>query len=109
MVRACYAASVPRTLNRDVSFQFELQSNMSTTSLGGDYSILNDNLTIPYGFRGQYSGCINLVVFGDDIVEDDETIAYTLVPLSNLDSVQFLNNSNGYELTVRDTDGKNRT
>ena len=100
-VRFCHEASVLRRLNRDVSFQFVL-SNMSTASLGEDFYISSDtsvNLTIPYGFRGQYSSCIDLVIAGDDSIED-EIIAYTLEPLSTLDSVQLPNESDGYLMLI---------
>ncbi len=84
-VPVCFSAQLNRTLNRNATFMFPL-SNVSTASLGTDFSLL-PYISIPAGFIGEFYQCIDFLVFGDLIVEYDEFIIFDIVPVYELDRV----------------------
>lgn len=107
VARSCYTASINRTLNRNVDFQFILSA--STTAAMSEYTlnISSPIITIPYGFRGEFQECVNIVIGGDDITENDERILYDIRALSVLDTVEFLENTNSSLLIdIIETNGK---
>lgn len=111
LIEACFEVQLNRTLNRDAIFEL-VESNLTTAELMTDYyiNVSSTLLTIPAGSRGYLRECFNFTILGDDTIEDDETIVYSIRPLSELDTVEFPQSSNS-SLTVNiiDNDGKQAT
>ena len=104
---ACFTSEISLPLERDASFHM-LLSNLttSTSDLDFHFELASSLLTIPTNFNGAYEMCINVVVFNDEEVESDETIAYDVMPLSELDSVEYKGNDSSLLFSVFDDDGK---
>lgn len=88
-------------------FEFVL-SNLTTATLGVDFLpfINSAFLTVPANFSGDFQQCIDVIIFGDDLVEDDEVIVYQLRALSDLDMVEFPANQSSLRLLIIDNDSK---
>lgn len=92
-VSGCFSANVEEPLNSSAVFEF-IPSNLTTASYADFVEQTSSPfLTIPSGFVGQYDECLNIAIIGDDKVEEDERIVYSLVPISERDRVTFPPNS----------------
>ena len=100
----CFMAHISTPLDRDAAFNLTL-SPTSTATVDYDFYLNTSTpLTIAAGSSGNFSVCIDLVVIGDGIIEDVETVAYELSPLSEFDHVLFQPDANISLLTVNITD-----
>lgn len=108
VVRTCFRANLPQPLNREVIFGL-IESNSSTSTRGAEYypNITIPDIIIPRGFRGEFRECIDIVVIGDNLVEDDEIIVYDVVSLSGRrDVVAYPQNMDSIVINVSDNDGE---
>lgn len=107
-VSACVTAYVNEPFHRDAAiFQYLFSSN-STATLVTDFG--NPNFTaeyavVPAGFSGEYRSCVSITVFGDDTIEDDETVVYELRQLSELDRLVFATNRTAVTIHILNNDG----
>lgn len=102
--RTCFAVTLNQPRSRDVVFVFTV-SNMSTATPGVDFEF-PDNITISPGFSmEEYMECLDLVVLGDDIVEDDELIVLYVRALAEQDVVESEDGSSSLRATIVDNDG----
>ena len=104
---ACFTSDITQPLNRDAIFEISL-SNVTTASIQLDFDPEFDFhfLTIQTGFNGLYEMCVNISILEDDerIIEVDETIVYDVIPLSELDRVNFPRNLSSIKVVIA---GKN--
>lgn len=105
LVSACFSAQLYEPLGRNASFEFGI-SNSSTAELFTDYFpiIESDFVVIPAGFVGSFSFCVNITVFGNDVLDGDRFAIFTLTPLSPFDMVFFPNNGSYLVLNILDND-----
>ena len=88
---------------------FELALNDTTTAtLDYDFLLRRSypDITITAGFYGNFSECADLVVIGDDVYEENETIVYTITPQAEQDSVEYESGMDSLAVTIIDDDGK---
>jgi hypothetical protein len=101
-VSSCFEANVVRARRTEAVFQLNFINNATPGQVLFDgYTA---NITIPVGFMGVFSYCLNATVFGDDVIEQDEVIEYVVVPLSQQDSVQ--STTYPFTISIFDNDGK---
>ena len=107
VVTVCFNATVSEQRRREAVFELVLD-NTTTATLDYDFFPNNTDLfiTIPSGFYGNFSDCVDLVIVGDNLVEDDELVVYDLVPLSDKDYVMFPGGLDSISVTIIDNDGK---
>ena len=107
LVPMCFTAQVNMPLDRDAIFDLSL-SNLSTASISDDFILNTSNpLTIVAGFYGNFSGCIDFVVIGNQDIEDTETVIYEITVRSMFDRVVFPSNaSNLLIVTIFDNLGE---
>ena len=107
ILEVCFKSEVNQPLNRDASFALSL-SNLTTATPDSDFhfELTSSLLTIPTDFSGAYEMCVNVTVFDDEKVESNEIIAYDIIPLSELDSVEFKGDGSSLAFTILDNDGK---
>ena len=86
-----------------------IESNNDTTSTIGAEFYLNmtvPDVTIPIGFSGIFMQCIDIVVIGDNVVEENEVIVYGIVSFSEQDVVRFPGNADSLVINIQDDDGE---
>ena len=105
-VQACYNVSIDQPLNEDAIFTF-MASPYSTATQDLDYyvDLPSLNLTIYAGNEAPFTTCFDIIIIGDNMVEDDENLVYNLVPLSEQDSVVFPEGFENLTLLIIDNDG----
>lgn len=104
-VNLCFSAQINRTLNRNATFNF-LLTNYTTANVSTDFiSAYPSYITFTAGSSGNMSCCIDVVVIGDSLVENNETIVYDIVPVYDLDRV-LPAGSPAVTINVIDDDGK---
>jgi hypothetical protein len=107
VVSFCFRSSIAEPLTRNVVFGL-LESNETTSTSGAEFypNISVADVVIPLGFSGEFSQCIDIVIIGDNIVEEDEVITYDVMSLSGRDVVRFPQNSSSIVINVQDNDGE---
>lgn len=102
----CFEATVAQPRRNDALFEFIL-SNSTTALPEVDimFSTPSPILTVPAGFSGFFNVCAELTILGDDLVEDNEVVIYSVVPLSDSDVVQFPEGADSLILNIIDNDG----
>ena len=86
-----------------------IESNNDTTSMIGAEFYLNmtvPDVIIPIGFSGIFMQCIDIVVIGDNMVEENEVIVYGIVSFSEQDVVRFPGNADSLVINIQDDDGE---
>lgn len=112
LINFVVTANVTNALLRNV--QFELVMTYQTTASMEDYRLELDSplITIPAGFTGIFTTYINITILGDNIIEDNETVAYCLRPRTLGDLVRdndrgIVSDSVTLTINIIDNDGKN--
>ena len=105
VVTACFTSDVTIPLIRDALFLLTL-SNSTTATVHQDFDSAPSFITVPTNFSGFFEVCINISIMDDSTVEDDEIIEYDVLPLSELDVVEFTGNFSSILFTIIDKDGK---
>lgn len=102
----CFNAFVPEPLGRDAIFFFDDSDDTDDTAeFGVDYAA-NETLRIPYGSQGSFDLCVRLIVFGDDIPEENERIVAIIRSLYPYDTVDYRGYPERLTVTIIDNDGK---
>ena len=104
----CFRSVIPQPLINVVMFRL-IESNNDTTSMIGVEFYLNmtvPNVTIPIGFTGIFMQCIDIVIIGDNMVEENEVIVYGIVSFSEQDVVRFPGNADSLVINIQDNDGE---
>lgn len=93
------------TRRRDAEYSFLLSN--STTASVGDFIFSLNTLIVPSGFDGFYNSCMDLIITGDDLVEEnEEVIEVDIRPIADRDNVQFPEGSlDMLILNILDNDG----
>ena len=106
VVTVCFNATVILPRRRDAVFELVFNNGTTTATLDVDFSLNSTLITIPSGTSGYFSDCVDLVIVGDNTIEEDELVVYDLVPLSYNDSVIFPEGLDSISVTILDNDGK---
>lgn len=106
VVTLCFSAQVDQTLTGNVIFRLFENIYTTTASLSSDFSLSSQLLTIPGGFVGTFTECINFLIIGDNDIEADEVIDYAVIPMSTADSVVYPDDSQSLVINILDNDGK---
>ena len=107
-ISLCFSAQINRTLNRNATFNF-LLADSTTASVNTDFiSASPSYITFTAGMSGDLARCIDIVVRGDSLVENNEYIVYDLVPVYDLDRV-YPSGTPAVTVNIVDDDGKNKT
>jgi hypothetical protein len=86
-VSSCFRANTTRSRRKPAVFMLTFL-NSSTAYQGLDFNVdHNPNVAIPAGFLGLFMECVNISIIGDNIIEGDEVIEYSVEPISEGDSV----------------------
>ena len=105
VVSTCFQATVLQPLDREAIFGLFIANLTTTASSGYDFypNISVPDVIIPIGFSGDFFGCIDIIIVGDDVAEDDELVVYDVRPFSENDRVL-----SPERVTIRiiDNDGK---
>ena len=86
IVSQCFSAQVDQPLNRSAQFTVEI-SNSSSAVSGMDYHGITQNITIPDGFYGYFSTCLNTTILGNDRFDGIRRVVYNITVLSVFDDV----------------------
>ncbi len=107
-VSVCFESQINRPLFR--SALFILIPSTSTTAMPDVDFFLNSSMyiIIPRGFNGTYRDCINVVLIGDDEVEDNEIIEFVIATTTSTDNVVYVypENASSVVIYIADNDGK---
>ena len=102
---SCFEASLEQPLNRIAVFLL-IQSISSTATNGLDFFPVAPVITVPGDFVGEFVTCANFTIIGDNLIEDNETIVFDVVPQVAIDRVQFPENTSSVIVNILDNDGK---
>ena len=108
--QSCFEATISQARKTDAIFDLVLL-NSSTATENEDYIFRSDlqNITIPTGFYGNFSYCLNVIVLGDITIEDDEAIEIDIRPQAPRDSVYYAGGDvNTLVFYIIDNDGKKK-
>lgn len=103
-LRFCFSTQLNRTLNRDTVFNFVL-ADSTTANSGTDFVFDNPFLRFTAGSSGDLMQCAEITITGDSIVENDESIAYNLIAMSDLDTV-LPSETDALTVNIVDDDGE---
>ena len=87
-VISCFSVNLSQPLIRSALFEFAL-SELSTAVPGFDFNINTSLIIVPGDFIGEFFTCVNFTIFGDFLLESNETIVYEIVPRVTVDTVVF--------------------
>lgn len=103
---SCFQADVQETRRRAAVFELRFL-NSSTADLYSDFFNSTSYIIVPAGFNGFFMECVDTTIVGDNSIEEDEVIEYELLPLSELDFLQYPNASTSpLRIYISDNDGK---
>jgi hypothetical protein len=101
-VSSCFQANVTRPRRRAAMFVLTFL-NTSTAYQGLDFIVERAlYIAIPAGFSGVFTECVNISILGDNIIEGDEVIEYSVMPMSDRDLVDI---SGPLRVNILDNDG----
>ena len=103
----CFRAVLPRPLTRPAIFTL-IDSNASTATSGIEFypNITIPDVVIPTNFSGEFLTCIDIVIVGDDVVEDAERVVYGVQPTVGQGTVVFPPNTDSIVINIWDDEGK---
>lgn len=105
VVTTCFTSEVAMPLVRDAIFLLSFL-NSSTATIEQDFMPESSFIAIPANFSGIFEMCLNFTILDDPIAEEDEIIVYDVLPLSEMDTVDFPGNSSSIVFTIVDEDGE---
>ena len=85
-VTSCFSVNLSQPLIRGALFELDLLGQ-STAEPGFDFIINSSLIFVPGDFIGVFFTCINFTIFGDLLLEGNETIVYDIVPRVDVDTV----------------------
>jgi hypothetical protein len=101
-VSSCFQANVTRPRRRAAMFVLTFL-NSSTAYEGLDFIVEHVSyIAIPGGFSGVFTECVNISITGDNIIEGDEVIEYSVMPMSDRDMLDI---SGPLRVNIFDNDG----
>ena len=104
----CFRAVIPQPLIYVAMFRLIESNNDTTSMIGVEFypNVTVPDVIIPIGFSGIFMQCIDIVVIGDNVVEENEVIVYGIVSFSEQDVVRFPGNANSLVINIQDDDGE---
>ena len=107
-VSFCFKAVIQQPLINVVTFGLIESLNDTTSMIGAEFypNVTVPDVIIPIGFSGIFMQCIDIVVIGDNVVEENEVIVYSVVSFSGRDVVRFPGNANSLVINIQDDDGE---
>ena len=107
-VSFCFRAVIQQPLINVVIFELIESNNDTTSTIGAEFylNVTLPDVIIPLGFSGIFMQCIDIVVIGDDVVEENEVIVYGIVSFSGRDVVRFPGNVDSLVINIQDDDGE---
>ena len=108
VVTACLFANVTETRKTDAVFML-VTLNSSTAEEGVDWygNASGPYITIPAGFNGIFYQCIDAVVIGDNVIEEDEFFEIQLQTMTGRLTVVYSENGDhdALRVDILDNDG----
>ena len=107
-VSFCFRSEIPQPLMNIVTFGLIVSNNDTTSTIGVEFypNVTVTDFIIPIGFSGIFMQCIDIVVVGDNMVEENEVIVYDIVSFSGRGIVRFPGNADSLVINVQDDDGE---
>ena len=107
VVTACLFANVTETRKTDAVFMLTtLDSSTAEEGVDWNSTITHPYITIPSGFNGIFSQCIDAIVIGDDMIEDDEFFEIQVLTTADRVSVVYSEGGDALRVNIYDNDGK---
>ena len=63
---------------------------------------LSQEIQVPPGINGSYSICLNISVFGDNLIEGTEVLVGTVTAISDQDRVENIDGLNSFTVIIFD-------
>lgn len=101
-----FSAKFNQPRSRDSVFELVLSDSTTATQVV-DYVVDTQNITLPADLEGdEFESVFYVIIFGDDIYEQNEQIVFYIRPLSDKDSVEFPSGADSLDVTIVDNDGQ---
>ena len=110
-VSFCFRSVIQQPLINVITFGLIESNNDTTSMIGVEFypNVTVPDIVIPQGFSGIFTECIDIVVVGDNVVEENEVIVYDVVSFSGREIVRFPGSSESLVINVLDDDGEIHT
>ena len=107
-VTICFESQIARPLFSEAVFHF-MESSSTTATSGVDFFVSSlPYIIIPRGFSGNFSFCTEVVILGDDMIEQNEFVVLEVGRMESTDDVviRYPENATMIVVEIIDTDGK---